>query len=109
MLNDARKVPYEFRVVEIYGWVWLYDNSERSFVCDQVPKIYLESLYPVEDDGTGASWLDVPEEDYFGAVEIEKLPSFAVLTRHPDDFAPSAPRREAWDAAREEANANRLI
>ena len=33
-LNAPREIPYAFRVVAFDEWVWLYDDSERSFICD---------------------------------------------------------------------------
>ncbi len=105
MLNAPRVHPYEFRVVAFDDWVWLYDDSERTYICDQVPKILLEPLYSMLDDEPEY----IPETDYWDAREVEKLDSIAIDNLHPDDTAPDVEEREAWDAAREEAQGNHRI
>lgn len=109
-LNAPREVPYAFRVVEIDGWVWLYDNSERTYICSQVPNVYAEALYPTADgDEANADAYDSrPNDDYFTVAQVEALPSFPVPARDEDTAAGVDPR-SAWDSARDEAQSNCLI
>lgn len=118
-LNDPRTIPYAFRVVELDGWVWLYDDSSRTYICSPTPTIFMEPLYPCPVPPAGEEWTDeqyerahsdaydsVPEADYWGADTIERLESIAIDNLDPDDTAPDTDEKTAWDAAREEANAN---
>lgn len=134
-LNAPREVPYDFKVVELEGVAWLYDNSERTFIASANPTIWMEPLYstcPAEDDqcprclnGTigyeygearcrgecGSTWVeDIHgiEPNYWGASSIEKLTAYDVPLES-DEISASVPEKEAWDAAREEANANHLV
>ena len=108
MLNAPRTIPYEFRVVAFDGLVWLYDNSSRTYICDQVPKILLEPLYSLEPDHDDGAMYGV-NSDYFCARDIEKLPYVAVPVRNAEDYAADVSERDAWDTARVEANSNCLI
>ena len=104
-LNDPREIPYEFRVVAFDDWAWLYDNSERTFICDTWPKIYMEALYALEE---GEHELYPPEPNYFHAHSIEALESFP-LELESEEVRADVERQEAWDTAREEANANHVL
>ena len=97
-LNAPRDVPYEFRVVEIEGWVWIYDDSERTYICSFVPMIWAEPIYPMDRADDGYDW---PESDYWEARKVEGLHSESV-----DTYSVEVDREEAWDDAREEACAN---
>jgi len=99
-LNAPRTIPFAFRAVEIDGWVWLFDDSERTYICSASPNIWAEPLYPVDGD----DW-DYPESDYFGASN----PAFAKAVEVPVAFDADADSTEAWDEAREEANANHVL
>jgi hypothetical protein len=98
-LNDPRTIPYNFRVFAFDGWCWLYDDSERTYICSATPMIYAESLYPLGDDDDAYDYR--PDPDYFGASDIERMESFEIGTAPEDED-----RESAWDDAREEANGN---
>lgn len=114
-LNAPREIPYEFRVFRLDSYVWLFDASSRSFPCTAVPHIYAEPLYGIceeicddPDECTG-DCLTLPETSgLFLARDVEKRESFAVELD--DEYTnPKADEREAWEVAREEANANHRI
>ncbi|NBT36216.1 MAG: hypothetical protein EBT03_11910 [Betaproteobacteria bacterium] len=102
-LNDPRTIPYAFRVVEIDGIVWLYDDSERTYICSAVPCIFAEPLYAVNDEE-----MELPRGDYWVANDIERRESFPVPI-DPEFSGPQVPYKDAWDAAVEAANANHII
>lgn len=107
-LNDPRTIPYEFRVFEMYGWAWLYDESERQYPCTATPHIYAEALYPVSEEA-------VAEFDHYGLYPDEILLSVGrgglgvedSLELMGVDF--DVEREEAWGDARENACGNCLI
>jgi hypothetical protein len=103
-LNAPREIPYAFRVVAFDEWVWLYDDSERSFICDTAPKVFMEPLYTLEDEDPRV----YRDANYFHARSIEKLETFPVPLGD-EDTAIDVPRKDAWDAAREEAQGNCLV
>jgi hypothetical protein len=104
-LNAPRTIPYAFRVVAIYEWAWLYDDSERTFICDTDPKIFMEPLYALEEGDHEAS---PPESNYFHAHSIEKLENFPVPLDG-EYVASDVSETDAWDSAREEAQGNCII
>jgi len=102
-LNDPRTIPYAFRVVEIDGEVYLYDDSSRTYCCSATPAIFVEHLYGLTEE-----WAEDPyyfDPSYFDARTIERLESIPVPVDCPADMT----EEEAWDAAREEARGNCLI
>ena len=100
-LNAPRTLPFAFRVVEIDGWAWLFDDSERTYICSANPTIWAEPLYSIDGDYEE----EYPESSYFGASD----PAFAKAEEVPVEFGADADDVEAWDDAREEANANHVI
>lgn len=104
MLNEKRTIPYEFRVFEMDGWAWLYDESERMYLCTSTPHVYAEPVYPMSGEYDDP----YPEEALLRASEVESMESFSVEI-DPDDADPEMDRAEAWNAAREEANANHRV
>lgn len=102
MLNSERTIPYAFRVFESDGIVWLFDDSARDFPCTATPHVYAEPLYALDDD-----LLDY-DGAYFLARDVERMETFPVPL-DADDTAPDVAEKEAWDAAREEAQANIII
>jgi len=99
-LNDARIFCYAFRVVEFDEWVWLYDDSERTYPCCPTPHVYVEALYwnGNEDDHPDYT----PDPGLLTEAQIREHPTASV----PGDYPHDMPRKEAWDAAREEAQSN---
>ena len=96
-LNAPREIPYVFKVVEIDGWVWLYDDSEYTYLCTSTPALFAEPLYPVNGDDMD----DWPDAGYFdvGFVALREpveVGSWPFDTEH----------KEAWDEAREDAQGN---
>jgi hypothetical protein len=90
--------------------VWLYDDSTRTYICSAQPNLWLEPLYPCAPEGLteeereqyDADAYDCPPKpDYRDAGTIGSLPSVAIFDAEID-----TPEKEAWDAAREEAEAN---
>ena len=105
-LNAPRTVPYAFHVVEIDDWAWLFDDSERTYVCSAQPMIWAEPLYSVDCRRECDRDHEYPDPGYFA----ESAKTGAVpIPIDPDDSAPDVPRDQAWDAAREEAQANHRI
>ena len=102
-LNEPRFIPYEFRVFEFDGLVWLYDASERTYPCTATPHIYAEPLYcnMPEHAESGCDCSAFGEGALFQERDVDAFKSFAVCT-----IAASVPEREAWDDAREDANGN---
>ena len=116
-LNAPRAQSYDFRVFALEGWAWLFDNSERTYLCSSTPNIYAEPLYPLSFDDDFA---DPPvDEGYFAVsrgdgdsdtltvwgheVELHRLPLDA------DEIAVDVEETDAWDSAREEAHANCVV
>lgn len=105
-LNAPREIPYEFKVFELDEVVWLFDESSRSFPCTAVPHIYAEPLYWTNQDYDGEP---MPlDGSLFRARDVEKLASQSVELWD-EDISPDIPDQEAWDSAREEAQANHYI
>ena len=134
-LNAPREIPYEFRVVLHDFVVWLYDDSERTYCCTATPSVWMEALYhflpeegaecPGCKSGTisynedrdeaactgecGSIWgLELPDPDYFSEGALQSEQNRAVPLA-PDEVAFDVPKKDAWDSAREAANANHLI
>ena len=103
-LNQPRAVPYDFQVVAIDGWAWLFDDSERTYICSQTPMIWLEPLYSEEGDD-----YDYPPDSTYYPAAFVKSQTCVGVDVDPDYIGADVDHREAWDAAREEANANHLI
>jgi len=106
-LNDPRTQDYNFKVFEDWGWVWLFDDSERTYPCTFRPHIWAEALYPIayteeEYDELVDCW---PDGGYYLASEVEQMETVeAVVIDHTEETD-----KTAWDDAREEANANHRI
>jgi len=103
-LNAARNIPYSFRVVELDGIVWLYDDSERTYICSSTPCLFMEPLYWVD----GECEDNLPEPSYWEARAIEALESFPVPLDS-ESVGASVPYKEAWETASQEASANYII
>ena len=102
-LNAPRTTPYDFRVVEFDGWVWLFDDSSRTYPCSATPHIYIEALYstgPDEDPGY------YPDPGYITEATLRSLEGTQSV---PVSCPFNMPHQEAWDDAHEEANANHLL
>ncbi len=100
-LNQARTVPYDFRVFERDGAVWLFDNSCRTYICSSEPTIWAEPLYWVDGECDDI----LHDSGYFAAraIDVENCPKIEL------DVGMDAPEKETWDDAREEAHANHRI
>lgn len=102
-LNEPRNIPYDFKVFELDGVVWLFDDSSREYPCTATKHIYAEPLYlKTDDEGRDVSFI---EPAYFLERDVEPLKTYKV----PVEFGVGEDEREAWDGAREEALANYLI
>tara|TARA_R100001244_G_scaffold92856_1_gene70001 strand:- start:66 stop:386 length:321 start_codon:yes stop_codon:yes gene_type:complete len=104
-LNDKREIPYNFRVFRLHGVAWLCDWSARTYPCTTRPHLYCEGLYL-----TNEKLLEVPEWTYFRESTLigEDLPKHLV-DLDPEDTAFDVSEEDAWDAAREEAQANHYV
>ncbi len=102
-LNDARVIDYVFTVVEFDEWVWLYDDSERTYPCCATPHVCIEALYWNGDEDEHPDY--TPDPGMLTEAQLRDLPR----ERVPGDYPWNLPRKEAWDAAREEANGNCLL
>jgi len=100
-LNDPRTIPYEFRVFRCDGWIWLYDNSSRSYPCTATPHVWAEALYA--DDGRDEYH---PDGSLFTAAQVEGFEQAAIDRLDPEDIAPNVSERDAWDTASEAACAD---
>ena len=118
MLNAPRTIPYAFRVFEREGWAWLYDESERTYCCSFQPSIYAEPLYPVPPKGCvdpeaydQDAYDCPPEAGYFGTSRgaDPAITGSIAIDLDSEDVAPDVSEHDAWDLAREEANANHRI
>ena len=99
-LNDPRTLDYDFQVFASDGWVWLFDDSERTYPCSTRAHIWAEPVYSQDGDD-----LDYPDCGYFLAAEIARMEAVEVLTvDHTEETEATA-----WDDAREEANANHRL
>ncbi len=103
-LNDPRTIPYEFRVFRCDGWIWLYDNSSRSYPCTATPHIYAEALYT--DDGRDEP---SPDGSLFTAAQVDGFEQAAIDILHVEDIAPDVPESAAWDTASEAACAQSAL
>jgi hypothetical protein len=108
-MNGPRSLPYAFRVVEVLGWAWLYDNSSRTFCCTSTPSVYAEALYPIEDEVD--EWAAPPDSAYFEVSRFcdEGLKGSVSIELDDEYTAPEAEEKDAWDAARDEASANHRL
>jgi hypothetical protein len=107
-LNAPRTIPYDFKVVAVDGWVWLYDDSERTYICSATPTVFMEALYPQNESEDGHEYAQCPDPNYFDARDISKLESVS-LELKAEEVTPDIEHDEAWDMAREEAHANYRI
>lgn len=106
-MNGPRSLPYAFRVAALDGWVWLFDNSERTYCCTTTPSVFAEPLYPLEETG----W-DYPlDSAYFEVSRFcdEGLKGSVSIELDDEYTAPEAEEKDAWDAARDEASANHRL
>lgn len=90
-------IPPCFKVVAIDSWVWIFDDSERTYICSAQPHIYCEPLYPYPAEG------EEPDED----------PDYPDADYWPASYAKGAilvpGEHETMDDAREYAQGNHLI
>lgn len=117
-LNASRDIPYQFKVVLFDEWVWLYDDSVRTYIASSTPTMYLEPLYYVgparilegDDEAEEPPDWDGPYPDptYLSAYSFGELET-ADVSLDEEWTAPTCPEADAWDAAREEARANHIL
>lgn len=134
-LNDPRTIPYDFRVLLFNNEVFLYDDSSRTYPCSTTPHVYIEALYSIRPEvgsecplckcGTvQGSWDEDPrcagecgtvfdglswsEPGYLTEAQLSRCVQEPVLL-DPEDVAADVPRKDAWDAAREAAQANHCL
>ena len=110
MLNQPREIDWDFRALLWEGWVWLYDESSRTYVCSMTPSIYVYPLYPVkvEDDGYP------PEPTYIDARSLSEFDTEPVIALshcawEDEGITNEQAENEAWATAMEEAYANHPI
>ena len=102
-LNAPREIAYDFRVIEKDGWVWLFDNSSRTYPCSATAHIYCAPLYAVD---AGDDWDGLyPDSGLWRAADIDTENAPRVPVECPFDMD----RQEAWDTATAEAQAYCLI
>lgn len=134
-LNDIRTIPYNFRVLLFDNEVFLYDDSSRTYPGSTTPHVYIEALYsvvpevgsecPVCKCGTvqgydgedpycagecGAVFDGLPwsEPGYLTEAQLSRCVQEPVPL-DPEDVAADVPWLDAWDAAREAAQANHCL
>lgn len=101
-LNTPRTINYQFKVFEFDGFVWLFDDSARTYLCSSEPTVFAEPLYMLDSvDGMD----DLPDPTYFTADRIV----YPISIQKDEDFASDIPENIAWATAREIAHANYLI
>jgi hypothetical protein len=106
-LSDPRTIDYAFEVFTADGWVWLFDDSERTYLCSPRAYVWAEPLYSQGDgdadypDGVDA---DYPDGAYFLAIGVERRAVEVLTIDHTEETEATA-----WDDAREEANANHRL
>lgn len=105
-MQRERKLPYEFRVVEVLGWVWLYDNSSRSYCCSSTPTVWAEPLYAI--DGEEEYPIDSAYFEVSRSCE-EGLPSSVPVEIDAEYISLEVSEQDAWETAREVAQGNHLI
>ena len=98
-LNDPRTIDYDFKVFIANGWVWLFDDSERTYPCSTRAHVWAEPVYSQDDDD-----LDYPDGGYFLATGVEREAVEVLTIDHTEETEATA-----WDDAREEANANHRL
>ena len=101
-LNAPRTLPYSFKVTEIEGWCWLYDDSTRTYACSTTPLVWCEPLYFIAQDDSNTSF---PDPGYWQASDVAKRKSEEV----PVSIGAECAEKAAWDEARDEAGANWLL
>ncbi len=102
-LNAPREIDYDFKVVEFDEWVWLYDDSERTYPCCPTPHVYIETLYWNGDEDEHPDY--TPDPGMLTETQLRDLPIESV----PGEYPSTMTRQEAWEAAREEACGNCLL
>ena len=106
-LNAPREIPYDFHVVKFDCFVWLYDESQRTYICSATPMIYVEALYwdgPEDEEPDNH-----PDPTYIGESTLALGKALDQVEKVPVECPFDMDEKEAWDVAREEANANCLI
>lgn len=98
-LNAPRTIPYDFKVFEMEGVVWLFDDSSRHYLCSAQAMIWADTLYWLDDDCDD----DLLDGEYFDPDVVKEAKT--VPGEYPFDMS----EEEAWQNAREEANANHLL
>jgi len=106
-LNDPRTIPYKFRVFEYEHIAWLVDLSEHQFPCTATPHVYCEPLYYLDDDGRCEDVM--PDAGLFTLDHMHALVLHELDWLDPGWTTAETDETDAWDVAREEANANHLI
>lgn len=105
-LNDPRAIDYAFKVVVFDEWVWLFDDSSRTYLCEARPSIYMEALHPFTDSEERDEELmyDHPDPTYLHASDGVFKDAVSV-----DTWPMDLDEEEAWNEAREEANGNHRL
>lgn len=60
-LNAPRDQPYDFKVFEMDGVVWLFDDSVRTYICSAQGVIFAEPLYWMNGECDDV----LPDANYF--------------------------------------------
>ena len=110
MLNQPRAIDYEFKVLRWEGWVWLFDDSCRTYACSTIPSIYLYPLYPVDESESEYP----PDPTYIGeelmsSCETVFVMSFGYLYWTEEGIDEKDAELGAWELAIEEAQSNHYI
>lgn len=103
-MNDKRTMPYAFRVFARDGWAWLYDDSERTYICSQQANVWAEPLYFLGEEGAHGED-DIPDPDYFAASHRDPIEG-SIPTR---EVPATETETDAWDQAREHAQGNHYL
>ena len=107
MLNEPRKLPYDFCVFLFDGIIYLVDKSEITYPCSTRAHYWCEPLY-WENGAFNDLGEELPDPCYILESDIDEDEMIS-LQLDEDDVDPSVDESEAWDLAREEAHSNHLI
>ena len=107
MLNEERKINYDFGVFAMDGICWLVDLSEVTYPCTTRKHYYCEAMYFINGDFDG-DFYDGHADGYFleSTVMDQKV---VKLDLNEWSIAHDVESRHAWDSAREEAKANHYL
>jgi len=102
-INDPRKIDYDFKLLLYDEWVFLFDDSERSFLCSSIASVYLVPVFkagtsPWETDTLYVEQPEICYTDplYMRACDLHHYPKVDLIPVDKDED-----NDHAWDEAHE--------